>query len=77
MRHDESTEAPMTRPVLFVVDADAQARAETESALARRFGADYSVLSAASASGGLATVERLARAGTCLLYTSPSPRDTR
>jgi hypothetical protein len=41
----------VTRPVLFVVDADAQARAETESALARRFGSDYSVLSAASASG--------------------------
>jgi hypothetical protein len=51
MRHGESTEAPVTRPVLFVVDADAQARAETESALARRFGSDYSVLSAASASG--------------------------
>ncbi len=54
----------MTRPVLFVVDADVQARARTESALARRFGSDYSVLSAASASAGLATLERLARVGT-------------
>ncbi len=51
-------------PVLLVVDADAQARAETESALARRFGSDYSVLSADSVSAGLATLERLARAGT-------------
>jgi len=63
MRRDESTDAPVT-PVLLVVDADAQARAETESALARRFGSDYSVLSADSVSAGLATLERLARAGT-------------
>jgi thioredoxin reductase (NADPH) len=50
-------------PVLFVVDADPQARARTESALARRFGSDYSILSADSASAGLAALERLARPG--------------
>jgi thioredoxin reductase (NADPH) len=50
--------------VLFVVDADPQARARTESALTRRFGPDYSVQSADSASGGLAALEQLARAGT-------------
>jgi hypothetical protein len=33
-------------PVLLVVDADAAARAATESALARRFGPDYRVLTA-------------------------------
>ena len=33
-------------PVLFVVDADPQARTVTESALARRFGADYQVVTA-------------------------------
>ena len=54
----------MTRPVLFVVDADPQACAGTESALARRFGSDYSVQSADSASAGLAALERLAGSGT-------------
>ena len=39
------------------VDPVAQARAETETALARRFGSDYSVLSAASASGNDLHVE--------------------
>src|SRR5919112_707534 len=64
MRLDEPAEAAEACPVLFVVDADPQARARTESALTRRFGPDYSVQSADSASGGLAALERLARAGT-------------
>jgi len=64
MRHNGPAGGPVTRPVLFVVDGDAQARARTKSALARRFGADYSVLSADSASAGLATLERLAGAST-------------
>src|ERR687884_460152 len=57
-------DAPRECPVLFVIDADSQARARTESALTRRFGPDYSVQSADSAPGGLAALERLARAGT-------------
>src|SRR5690349_14711371 len=64
MRFDEHAEAVEACPVLFVVDADPEARARTESALTRRFGPDYSGQSADSASGGLAALERLARAGT-------------
>ena len=36
-------------PVLFIADADEKARAAAESTLRRRFGADYQVLTAASA----------------------------
>jgi thioredoxin reductase (NADPH) len=61
MRQDEPAVAC---PVLFVVDADPQARARTESALARRFGPDYIVQSVDSASDGLAALERLAGTGT-------------
>ena len=43
--HDKTAPA-LANPVLFVVDADPQARAVTESALARRFGLDYRVLAA-------------------------------
>ena len=50
-------------PVLFVVDADPQARAVTESALARRFGPDYRVLAADAPRGGLEALERLAAGG--------------
>ena len=50
-------------PVLLIVDADQQARATLETALRRRFGADYRVLVAESAEAGLATPERLAREG--------------
>src|SRR5918911_3582997 len=56
-------DAPRECPVLFVVDSDAQARARTESALTRRFGPDYRVQSAESASSALAALERLAAAG--------------
>ncbi len=64
MRDDEPTEEAAARPVLFIVDADPHARARTESALVRRFGPDYTVESADSASAGLAALERLARSGT-------------
>lgn len=51
------------RPVVFVVDDDDDARATTESALVRRFGNDYRVLSAASGAAGLDSLERLAHNG--------------
>src|SRR5690606_20841059 len=50
-------------PVLVVVDADHEARATTEAALLRRFGADYRVLTADSAQSGLAVLEQLAADG--------------
>jgi thioredoxin reductase (NADPH) len=50
-------------PVLLVVDADPQARAVTESALARRFGADYRVVTADAPHAGLDTLVRLAERG--------------
>ena len=43
--HDTTIQA-LGNPVLFLADADPQARAVTESALARRFGPDYRVLAA-------------------------------
>ena len=64
MELEESAQTALTCPVLFVVDSDLQARARTEAALTRRFGPDYSVLLAESASSGLAALERLAAAGT-------------
>lgn len=50
-------------PVLFVADADQQARAAIETALTRRFGADFRVVSAGSAELGIETLEQLARQG--------------
>src|SRR5919202_1272824 len=50
-------------PVVLVVDAEQQARTATQSALVRRFGADYRVMAADSAEAGGATLERLARQG--------------
>ena len=50
-------------PVLFIVDGDPEARAVTESALARRFGSDYRVLAADTAQGGLEALRGLAGAG--------------
>jgi len=60
--HDITAPA-LGNPVLFVVDADPQARAVTESALARRFGPDYRVLAADAPRGGLEALERLAAGG--------------
>lgn len=50
-------------PVLFIVDGDPQARIETESALARRFGADYLVLAVGTPHEALSALERLANLG--------------
>ena len=50
-------------PVLFIADGDAEARAVTESALARRFGSDYRVLAADTAQGGLEALRDLAGEG--------------
>jgi thioredoxin reductase (NADPH) len=50
-------------PVLFIVDADPKAREVTESALARRFGSDYRVLTADAPQAALDTLERLAGGG--------------
>src|ERR687883_1312827 len=50
-------------PVVLLVDADQQARTATQSALVRRFGADYQVMAADSAESGGPTLERLARQG--------------
>ena len=60
--HDITAPA-IGNPVLFVVDADPQARAVTESALARRFGPDYRVLAADAPRGGLEALERLVAGG--------------
>jgi thioredoxin reductase (NADPH) len=50
-------------PVLFVVDGDLRAREVLESALVRRFGADYRVVTAGTAADGLRALERLAQDG--------------
>jgi thioredoxin reductase (NADPH) len=50
-------------PVLFLVDGDPEARAVAESALVRRFGTDYRVLTADTPRGGLDALRRLAGAG--------------
>jgi thioredoxin reductase (NADPH) len=57
--HDGTTDAAAP-PALLIVDADPQARAVTESALARRFGADYRVVTANGPQAGLDALERLA-----------------
>ena len=49
--------------MLVVVDADQQARMDTEAALVRRFEPDYRVVSAESPSTGLAALELLAHNG--------------
>jgi thioredoxin reductase (NADPH) len=62
--HDGTTGAAAPGlPALLIVDADAQARAATESALARRFGADYHILTADSPQAGLDLLEGLAGRG--------------
>ena len=49
--------------MLFVADADAEARVRIAAALTRRFGADYDVRAAGTESEGLAQLEQLARDG--------------
>jgi thioredoxin reductase (NADPH) len=53
----------VSQPVLLVVDADPDACTETVSALVRRFGRDYQVLSAGTAHDGLDALRRLAGQG--------------
>jgi thioredoxin reductase (NADPH) len=50
-------------PVVFLVDADAEAREGIATALTRRFGADYEVRAAASEAEGLAMLEQLGNDG--------------
>ena len=54
---------PRSLPVLFLVDADAEARERIATALVRRFGADFEVRAAATESEGLATLEQLENDG--------------
>jgi thioredoxin reductase (NADPH) len=62
--HDGTTDAAThVPPALVIVDADPQARAVTESALARRFAPDYRVVTADAPQVGLDTLERLADRG--------------
>jgi thioredoxin reductase (NADPH) len=62
--HDGTTGAAAPGlPALLIVDADAQARAATEAALARRFGADYRVLTADAPQAGLDILQGLADRG--------------
>ena len=49
--------------VLFVADGDLAARDVLESALLRRFGADYRVVTAGTAADGLRTLQQLAQDG--------------
>src|SRR6185436_15471456 len=50
-------------PVLFLVDADAEARARIAAALTRRFGADYQVCTAGTESEGLELLEQFRNDG--------------
>jgi thioredoxin reductase (NADPH) len=50
-------------PVVFFVDADPATRVAMETVLHRRFAPDYRIEAADSAEGGLAVLDRLARAG--------------
>jgi thioredoxin reductase (NADPH) len=50
-------------PVLVIVDADVEARKTTEEALVRRFGPDYRVIAADSATTGLAALDELVDQG--------------
>ena len=62
--HDGTTDAAARGlPALLIADADPKARATTESALARRFGADYHILTADSPQAGLDILQGLADRG--------------
>jgi thioredoxin reductase (NADPH) len=57
------TDSPVDRPVLLVADGTPHELDLVAAALERRFGADYSVLTAARASDALERMEALAREG--------------
>jgi thioredoxin reductase (NADPH) len=50
----------MSRPVLFVIDADAEIARALRDDLSRRFGKDFRVIAESSAAAGLATLRELA-----------------
>ena len=54
------TGAAARSPVILIVDPDPQASKALESALARRFGQDYRIVTAGSADAALETLARLA-----------------
>jgi len=60
---DETQGGGPARAVLVVVDADPKARATTESALIRRFGADYWVVASGTPQEGIDALARLAERG--------------
>jgi thioredoxin reductase (NADPH) len=59
----ESSREPPAWPILFLVDADAEARERIATALTRRFGADYEVRAAGTESEGLAMLAQLGNDG--------------
>jgi thioredoxin reductase (NADPH) len=61
--HEASDNPDPAAPVLFVADADPDARGVTASALLRRFSPDYRVLTAGSADAALETLHGLAQRG--------------
>lgn len=61
--HEAATASVTGSPVLFIVDADPQARRVAEAALVRRFGRDYRVLVAGTAEDALFELQRLADHG--------------
>jgi thioredoxin reductase (NADPH) len=63
-QHNEMPDgAALNRPVLFLVDADREARLATEAALLRRFALDYRVLTADSPEAAIDALARLAQQG--------------
>ncbi len=73
-KHDETVgEATLSLPVLFIVDADPDARNATKAALARRFAPDYQVLSADSPEAGLEALARLAERGDAMAAIDDHP----
>ena len=59
----EKGREPRPLPVLFLADADDEARARIAIALTRRFGADYEVRAAGTEAEGLAMLEQLGNEG--------------
>jgi thioredoxin reductase (NADPH) len=74
-QHDETSDgAARGLPVLLIVDADRVARGATETALRRRYGVDYQILTADSPETGLDTLARLAQQGADVALVAVDPR---
>lgn len=71
-----SDESAPVLPVLFIVDAERDARVATESALLRRFAPDYRVVAAGSPEAGLQALEELARRGEAVALVAADLRLT-